>query len=108
VYAIFGVRFIIINIYSKNMNGEIEFLSGLTKWTAQLRDANLKAQEAKIKIEEEKKKVLDNTVDAKTYCSLLGISHVTLIKRRKRGAISFVEFGGKYRYFIQKEGGQNG
>lgn len=90
------------------MNGEIEFLSGLTKWTAQLRDANVKAQEAKLKIEEEKKRVIENTVDAKTYCSLLGISNVTLIKRRKRGAISFVEFGGKYRYFLNTEGGLNG
>jgi hypothetical protein len=90
------------------MNGEIEFLSGLTKWTTQLRDANVKAQEAKLKIEEEKKKVIARTVDAKTYCSINGISHVTLIKRRQKGAISYVEFDNKYRYFLTQEGGSNG
>jgi hypothetical protein len=97
------------------MNEEIKFLSGITKWTTQLRKWESQASEAAIQaeyaakmIEKEKQKVLSSTVDAKTYCSLLNISHVTLIKRRRRGLIPFVELGGRHRYFISQKGGSNG
>jgi hypothetical protein len=91
--------------------GVMEYLPGLKMWTEQLRKANLKAAEANQKaaeanhlLEQEKRKVIEETVDTKTYCEVIGISRVTLISRRNKGKIEFVRVGTNYRYFLPKKG----
>jgi hypothetical protein len=83
------------------MNAENGSLSTLTKWKLQI-------QKVALKIEEEEKKIRDLTVDTKTYCTIVGISRPTLIKRRKKGNIPHVTIGAEYRYFLPQKGGQNG
>jgi hypothetical protein len=84
----------------------MEHLSELKMWTEQLRKANQRAIEANLLLEEERWKVIEETVDAKAYCQAVGISHVTLLARRNKGKIPFVTIGAKYRYFLPEKGGE--
>jgi hypothetical protein len=85
----------------------MDHLSELKMWTEQLRKANQRAIEANLLLEEERWKVIKDTVDAKGYCEAVGISKVTLIARRNKGKIPFMTIGARYRYFLPKGGGEH-
>ena len=84
----------------------MENLPGLMKWTVQLKTAKERAAMANMTLEEEKRKIVSETVDTLTYCQTMGISRVTLTKRRNMGNVPFLTIGGRYRYFLPKKGGE--
>ena len=79
---------------------EANFLSGLNSWTEKLR-------KAKIAVDNEKRKIIESTVDTATYCSSVGISRQTLTNRRIRGDVKYVMLNTEYRYFLPEEGVSN-
>jgi hypothetical protein len=79
------------------MNLEIDFLTRLAKHTEETRKANLKLQN-------EKNRIIANTVDTKEYCLKVGIARSTLTRHRDEGKIPFIMLGAEYRYFLPKKG----
>jgi hypothetical protein len=83
------------------MNLEIDYLSRLAIHIEESKIANQKLQN-------ERERIIADTVDTKLYCSTVGITRQTLARRRDAGTIPFVILGTEYRYFLPKKGLNNG